>query len=237
MRFHRKRWKKRVVVFLALTVLIVFLSSSFSSVSAAIAPGTYTDHQNASATVLIDIGGPYPIAIDAFHYDSGSLGAGEVIRITLHVSDTLNLPLAIFTDIPNRIGLFQKIYAGYPTSINLINDPKAIDISRPGMSKTVHVVWKTDLTVPQENWMGNVVPTFTIPPGMLVFRGHGDVLTGSSSSGVTGKWSQTVTSFENYYRDATFVCQTWDFGGPVGVNTGVYPTLLRFDTTVVTTVY
>jgi len=233
--------KKAAIVVLATALVMSIAASSLGSVLAALAEGTYTDHQNASGTVTIDIEGLPVIVIDGWHYDSGSLGSGDVIRIWRYFTFPTGsrfIPVAILTDIPGRTDLFEILYAAYPTSIQLINDPSAINIVREGKSKNIHIVWKRDLVVPDELWgpQHNIfVPGFTIPHGMLVIRGHGEIVSGSSTSG-DATFSQTVSGW-GYDGDATFVCSTWEFGGPVGVNEGMYRTAIRLDVTVITTVY
>ncbi len=202
-----------------------------------VAPGVYVDHTNAQIGTLIDIDGHPRFMIDSYHFDSGDLGAGDVIRILLPVvtpgGATVNLPIAIFTDIPGRIGMFQKIYRIYPTSIQLV-DASDIEVRREGKSKTMMAVWKTSLEVPAEQWLGGLVPALTIPPGRLIARGHGDVISGSSTSSGSG-WIQTA-SWTGYYGNATFACPTWDFGGPVGVNVGPFRTSVRTEGTITTTI-
>ncbi len=220
----------------------VIMMGNLSSVSAAIAKGTYTDHQNALGNVLVDIEQHPSFLIDGFHYDYGDLGSGDVIRIWRYINlpiGPMYLPVAIFADNSQRIDLFHLIYGAYPTSIQLIN-PSAIEVVREGSSKNVHLVWKTDLVVPDELWgptgSKTLVSGITIPPGMLVIRGHGDLISGTElNGGPTKPYSQTVT-WTGYKGDATFVCPTWHFGGPVGVNEGVAETSMRIDATVVTTI-
>ena len=239
--------KKTAVGVLGIILLILFVASNFSCVSA-LSSGIYTDHQNAYGSTVIDIEGHPLVIFDVIHYDSGSLGTGDVFRIWRYVDIWLSptvtvqrwVPVAIFTDIAQRISLFQIIYAAtYPTSIQLVNDPSAIELSREGKSKNIHAVWNTDLVIPAEQWgpvptHKTTVPGFTIPAGMLVFRGHGDAITGSDTSS-SSLFSQVIT-WTGYNGDATFVCPTWDFGGPVGVNEGTYRTSIRLDATVVTTI-
>ncbi len=227
---------KKVVVS-AMVLVILFAVATFSSASAAIAPGIYVDHTNAQGGTIIDIDGHPKIVFDGYHFDYSDLGAGDVIRILLPVvtpmGATVYLPIGIFTDIPDRISLFQKLYAGFNTSIQLV-DSSDIEAKREGKSKTMMVVWKTALEIPAERWPGGLVPAMTIPPGRLIFRGHGDAVSISSNSSGPG-WSQSVTS-TGYYGNATFVCPTWDFGGPVGVNEGNYRTIVRTEGTITTTI-
>lgn len=238
--------KKTGAAVLGMGLLILLAVSNFSSVSAALPPGTYTDHQNANGETIIDVADHPLILFDAFHYDSGAFGAGDVIRIWRYIDIWTPLgivqrwlPVAIFTDINDRISLFDILYTGYPTSKQLINDPSTIEVCREGKSRNIHAVWKTDLVIPEEQWgpypgHKTTVPEFTVPAGMLVFRGHGDAVSGEDPS--TGSTFSQVITWTGYYGDATFVCPTWDFGGPVGVDEGTYPTRIRIDATVVTTV-
>jgi hypothetical protein len=102
-------------------------------------------------------------------------------------------------------------------------------------------VWTQALEVPDEYWgpqgQQSLVPAMTIPPGMLIFRGHGDVVSGSDRSGGPSPkpYSQTIT-WTGYYADAAFVCLKWHFMGSVGVNDGKYQTNIRTDATVTTTI-
>jgi len=231
--------KKSTVIILALSFMVILAVSNVSPASAAIAPGTYTDHQSANGNVRIDIEGHPVITISGIHYDYGDLGSGDVIIIRRYLSGFGQyLPVAIITDIPQRIDLFALLYAGYPTSIQLISDSSSIKTTREGKSKNIHVVWKTEIAVPDELWGppgGKIlVPGFTLPPGMLIFRGHGDAFSDSSTT-ESASFRQTVAGAV-YYGDATFVCPTWDFGGPVGVEEGTYRTKISLDTTVVTTI-
>ncbi len=232
--------KKSLLLVLAMALLVMLEVSSFSPVSAALSPGTYTDHQNATGQTMIDIAGHPKIVIAGFHYDYGDLGSGDVIRIFRYVTG-FKLPngtavdtwiaVAVFTDIPRRLELFKILYRYY-TSLQLISDPSAIEVVREGNSKNIHVVWKTPLVVPDEQWgPPNFVPGFTLYPGKIVFRGHGDLLSGVEGAGTV----QTVT-WSGYYGNATFVCPMWEFGGPVGVNEGPYRTFIRIDSTIVTVV-
>ena len=237
--------KKTAVEVLGITLLILLVAYNFSSVSA-LSSGTYTDHQNAYGETVIDIDGHPLIIFDAFHYDSGAFGAGDVIRIwrywefsgpTGPISQWL--PVAIITDMPQRIDLFQVIYKGYPTSIQLVGHSN-IQVCR--ISKTVMAVWTRALEVPDEYWglPGTpkvLVPAMIIPAGMLVFGGHGDAISNKEDSGGQPPklYSQTII-WTGYYADAALVCLKWHFIGCVGVNEGTHSTVIRTDATVTTTI-
>jgi hypothetical protein len=228
-----EKLRKVAVLILAVALSLTFAVSSFSTVSATV---TYTDHQNALGASVIDVEGHPKIVIDGYHFDSGDLGVGDVIRISYYMGviggKDRYWPVAIFIDIPQRAGFLADFYATYPTSIQLVDDPD-IDVRREGKSKTIMIVWKTALEVPEEQWGARTTPAFTIPPGRLIFRGHGDEISGTGT-GTGNGWLQTAT-WTGYYGDATFVCPTWDFGGPVGVDEGEYRTAVRTDVTIVST--
>jgi len=234
--------KKYFLVIFTVLLIVIMAVSSLSSVAAALSPGTYADHQDAMGETVIDVQGHPLFVFDGYHYDSGDLGAGDVIRIWRQAvigSQTLYVPVAIITDIPQRVSLFQILYGIYPTSIQLISDTSVIETMSEGKSKNIHIAWKTDLVVPDEYWgpQHNVLlPGFTIPAGMLILRGHGDVISGTETSTRAGVVSQVVT-WTGYFGNATLVCSGWNFGGPVGVNEGKYRTNVRLDGTVVTTIY
>lgn len=227
--------KKAIVIVLTMALLTMFSASSLNSASAMT---TYVDYEDAFGETVIDIAGHAKIVIDGYHFDSSSsLGAGNVIRILYYVGKIGGidryLPVAIFTDIPQRATFLQQFYAIYPTSIQLV-DSLDIEARREGKSLTMMIVWKTALVVPEETWLLGKTPAFTVPSGRLIFRGHGDAMEGSSSGTGAAGWSQTVT-YTFYYGNATFVCPTWDFGGPVGENSGTYRTNVRLDAIVTST--
>lgn len=231
--------KKTAVAVLVMTLLIMFAFSTFSSVFAL----TTTDHVNAYGSTIINISGHPQIIFDAYHIDSGQFGATDIFRIWYYTglpSPVTYVPIAIFTTSSGRIAFFHELYGILPTSIQLV-DSSAINVRREGKSLNIHAAWDTALEVPQETWGKTgqtfVLPAMTIPPGMLVFRGHGASVAGSSNSVPTypGQlWSQTTT-WIGYFGDATFVCPTWDFGGPVGIDEGAYRTSIRTDETISST--
>ena len=239
--------RKLLNVVLILCLAAVMSVIGVSPVLAAISPGTYTDHQNAAAMAIIEVEGKGRLAIDVIHYDSGSLGSGDVIRVGVVVVTSTGaeqvLPVAVFTDIPQRMPLFQAIYSRYPTSIQLVSDSSAIETRRCGKSLNIHGVWDIALVVPDTTWItpsGPVtMPGFTVPPGKLFIVGYGDVVTGVETSGSQTNpavpYYQTVT-WTGHYGDAIFVCPAWEFGGPVGLSEGPLQTAMRTDATVVTVI-
>lgn len=201
---------------------------------------TYTDHQNAYGTVVLNIDDHPQILIDSYHIDySTTFGTGDVIRIWYNTTQGY-LPVAVITDIPERVSFFEELYGILPTSIQLV-DTSAITLLREVHSKTLLAVWATTLQVPEEHWGPTgalVTPALTIPPGLLIFKGYGGVITGSSTTianpllGQT--WNQTIT-WTGYYAHATLFCPAWHFFGRVGENEMQNRTAVRFDATVVST--
>jgi hypothetical protein len=111
------------------------------------------------------------------------------------------------------------------TSIQLVS-ASDLKVSRQGNSKTIMIVWKTPLQVPTETWEGTI-PAFTVPPGRLILRGHGEAVFGYETE-LSGNWLQ-ILNWTGYYANATFACPTWHFGGPVGENGGQNPTTIFTD--------
>ncbi len=236
-----KNVKKASVIGIPFTMLLicVFAVSNLTSVAALT---TDTAHSDAYAQTVVDIEGHPVFRIDGYHYDSGSVPFEPTSTIRIwRYNPVLSrwLPVAFITDGSSNAQIF---YAGYPTSFQVV-EPGIIDVRREGNSKTIRVVWNEDLEVPEEHWGppspdGLTFPAMTIPPGMLVFRGHGDsfIRTTTSTTTSPGLATQTVTG-TYYYGNATFVNPTWNFGGPVGVNEGTNQTIVRTDATAITTIY
>jgi len=162
-------------------------------------------------------------------HDYGDLGSGDVIRIWpllyLPHPESPHIFQWQYSRHSERVDLFNIIYSAYSTSVQLINDPSVIEVVREGRAKYVHVVWKTDLVVPEMNsgdrqqtefWFRGI----TIPRGMLVTRGHGWKLFWFFELQQRPIQSNCNRDQWATMGDATFVCPTWDFGGPVGVNEG-----------------
>jgi hypothetical protein len=228
-----------IVVPLTLFLASIIAISSASTVTAL----TDVEHQTAYGSTVISINGHPQILFDGFHLESSDIGAGDVIKIWYYTglpSPMTYLPIAIFTDIPSHISFFRELYGNLPTSIQLV-DSSSISAFRLGNTKIITVFWKIALEVPDEHWGPKgaiVVPSMSIPPGLIIFKGHGDAIPGSSTSypnplyGQT--WTQTVT-WTGYSADALFMCPNWHFGGLVGENEGQYQTNIRTYSTITST--
>lgn len=227
------------ITFTMFLVCVIVVSSSVAALTIS------AEHSDAFGQTLVEIDGHPVFRIDGYHYDSGSapFEPYSVIRIWRYSPAVSRwVVVGYITDGPSGVSRAQIVYAGFPTSIQLV-DSGTIDARREGNSKTIMVVWNEALEVPAEHWGppspgGITFPAMTIPPGRLIFRGHGDSFTSSTTTNSVppGTWTQTVTG-TYYYGNATFVNPTWDFGGPVGVNEGTNRTLIRTDGTVTTTIY
>ncbi len=219
------------MMLLALAAIITIASSSLDPASARIIQ-TFTEHMNALGSTIINVRGQQ-ILIDAYHFDSGEFGSGDALRILCYQDTPIGPVLqvvAVFTDMPQRVNLLSQFYQSTPTSTQLV-DPSDLQVCREGNSKTIMVVWETALEVPTETWWSGVISAFSIPPGRLVFRGHGDTISGSSTGTGAGGWIQTIT-WTGYYGNATFICPTWHFGGPVREIEG-NPTVVYTDATLI----
>ncbi len=222
----------------AIFVLILVVIVSASSIAPALAAEPAVDHSNAVGSAVIDIAGQPKIRFFVSHFDWGDNGAPrDLIRIFIWMAP-LNMyaPVAYFTDSSKSLEHYQLIIAPYPTSLVLVNK---WDIQVFRVGKTVFAYWTIPLAVPQETWIGPagtqpiVTPAFTIPPGGIIFKGFGDVQTGTgTSSGL--KYSQT-TPWTGYYAHATLVCPKWHYCGDVGVSEGAYATMINTEMLVTTT--
>jgi hypothetical protein len=232
MKGDEKVERKILITVLALAAIIVITASSFGDVSA---QESFTEHINAYGSTVVNIAGHPQLIIDAYHFNSGEFGSGDALRI-FNYQDTQSGPVfqcvAVFTDMPDRFTFLQQLFTGTPTSVQLVSTSN-LEVSREGNSKTIMIVWKTPLEVPtEENWSGGQISAFTVPPGRLIVRGHGDVITGSGIASSDG-WLQSL-KWTGYTGDATFTCPTWHFGGPVGETDGQNPTTIYTDATLVT---
>ena len=227
--------RKILMAVLVLAATVTIAVSSFDAVSARVIE-TFTDHINAYGSTVIDIDDHPKIIIDGYHLDFGDLGSGDVIRVFCYAVSSVFGPryylVAIFTDIPQRASFLRDYHLIKPTLIQLV-DASDIEVSREGKSKTIMIVWNEALEVPEENWLVASTPAFDIAPGRLIFRGRGDAMSISSSDTGGGGWSQTATWENHHYGNATLVCPTWHFGGPVGENEGDSRTNICTDMTVV----
>ncbi len=225
--------RKTFILLLALTGIIIVAASSFDTASARIIE-TFTEHMDAYGSTSISVDGLPQILIDAYHFDSGKFGSGDVLRIWCWQDTPIGPVLqnvAVFTDMPDRADFLAQMFRFTPTSIQLISSAE-LDVSREGNSKTVMAAWKTALQVPAETWWPGEIPAFTIPPGRLVFRGHGEDVSGTFTKAGSGGWIQTLT-WTGYYGNATFICPSWRFGGPVGENGEESQTIVYTNATLV----
>jgi hypothetical protein len=223
--------QKTSIVVLTLAAIMIMAFSSFNNVSA---QETFTEHMSAYGATMIDIPGHPQILIEAYHFDSGHFGSGDVLRIFYNQETTSGNVLqnvAVYTDMTDRIPFLQELSGQSPTSIQSVS-ASHLEVKKEGNSKTIMIVWKTPLEVPtEENWPAGQINGFTIPPGRLILTGHSHAVSGYATE-ISADWTQTLT-WTSYYAKAAFVCPTWHFGGPVGENSGQNPTIIYKSATLV----
>jgi hypothetical protein len=218
---------KILMAVLALAAIIIITASSFNTVSAL---ESFTEHMDAYGSTVINIAGHPNLLIDAYHFDSGEFGSGDVLRVFYYQETSLGpmyQNVAVFTDMPDRVPFLQQLFVSTPTSVQLVS-ASDLEVSREGNSKTIMIVWKTPLQVPAETWEGSI-PAFTVPPGRLILRGHDDSTSGTLTD-LSANWFQ-ILIWTGYYANATFACSTWHLGGPVGETDGQNPTIIYTDAT------
>lgn len=217
-----------LIIVMTFMVIIVMTFSSFGNVFAL---ESYSEQMNAYGSSVINIAGHHQLLIDAYHFDTGDFGSGDVLRVFYYQNTTLGpifRNVAVFTDMPDRITFLQQLSLNTNTSVQLVDDFD-LDVRREGKSKVIMIVWKQPLEVPTENWYSEEIQGFAVPPGRLILRGHGNVISGNLFE-LSNNWLQILT-WEGYYADATFVCPSWHFGGPVGENDGENPTIIYTNAT------
>jgi hypothetical protein len=92
---------------LALTAIMIITAPSFSTVSAL---ESFTEHLNAYGSTVLNIAGHPHLLIDAYHFDSGEFGSGDVLRVFYYQETPLGpmfQNVAVFTDMPDRFPFLQ----------------------------------------------------------------------------------------------------------------------------------
>lgn len=222
--------RKILIVVLTLAAIMVLTVSGFDKAAAL---ESFTEHMSAYGSTVIDIEGHPQLLIDAYHFDWGEFGSGDVLRVFYYQqtpSGNMYQNVAVYTDMPERASFLQQLFGSNPTSIQLVS-ASDLEVSRQGKSKTIMIVW-APLEVPtEENWPGGPINGFTVPAGRLIVRGHGQAISGTGTQ-LSDGWLQ-ILNWNGYFGDATFVCPTWHFGGPVGENDGNNPTTIYTDATLI----
>jgi hypothetical protein len=210
----------RKILIIAMIVMAAVMLAA--SINMAFATTTYYDYMSAGGSVVVDVPGQTPVLVYLWH-GVGSYYSGTADRIMLVVLSTGLV--AGYENNPARHAFSASIGTGYP---EFLVKPWQIGIFRIG--KTSVAYWTVPLVVPASD--GH--PAVTIPPGVLVLQGQGDLLYESVPTTPIGTlgWSYAV---DYYYWDATVTlfCPGWHFFGSVGAATtwgpfGLAPQSFKF---------
>ena len=111
--------------------------------------------------------------------------------------------------------------------------PWTIQVFRIG--KLIIAYWTKPIEcvvpMPLRQFYGGI-ESWTLPPGMLILKGYGEVETGTSGPNTLPS-SYTMTSeYNRYAAKGTFICPTWRFCGPVSETATIHTrTVITFETT------
>jgi hypothetical protein len=193
-----------------LTVLALAAVMLATSVNMALAATTYYDYMDAGGRCVVDVPGQPRVLIYMWTMH-GTFYSGRADRIMLIVETGLPVPafypVAGYEDVPTRSAFSASL--GLPTVEHVVKKWQ-IGIYRIG--KTSIAYW----TVPLECPATALTPQVTIPPGVLVLKGHDGLIPVSGpATTVPNGWSYSVEgSVHNAH--ATFFCPGWHFFGSVG---------------------
>jgi hypothetical protein len=203
--------RKKICSLIISVLCIAFISSTafLSPTSAAV---TVYAHASASGFTAINLPDHQPaITIAVQHYDRGDNGAGDYLEVdTYSPVMKINVPVAILTDSSATAAFLRDfVYKGLPIAKNIqLVDRCDLQVCRIG--RIVFAYWATTIV-----GITVVTPPVTLPPGYLLFSGHGNAekenIVWNLPNGVTLTHESMVSA-----AHATFVCQTWNFFGSIG---------------------
>ncbi len=200
--------RKIIVIFLVLMATAILASS----ISSAFAVTTYTDHEHAGATCVIDVPGKTMIRLIAYGQMYGDYYSGKADRIQILVYTGSGWRYVVgYEDVPERSAFSAGLGLG---TVENVVEPGQIQVLRVGESTTVMVHWNIPLVCPATD----TTPAVTLPPGKLVVVGFGEakpVTVSNAPIGTTG-WKYSIVA-TYHSATATLFCEGWDYKWlPVG---------------------
>lgn len=203
--------RKVLVIVLALMATAMLTAS----VSTALAVTTNIDNMYAGGNTVVDVPGHTRIRLYMWHMD-GNYYSGKADRIQIFVdtgtigSDGLPVFKAVsgYENNPTRHAFSVSLGTGFAE--HLVK-PWQIGIFRIG--KTSIIYWTVPMVAPATD---DPTPQVTIPPGVLVLEGHGELLKLSVSNVPIGNqgWKYSVDA-SPYNAETTLFCPGWGFCGRV----------------------
>jgi hypothetical protein len=192
-----------------LTVLVIMAAAMLAtSVNMALATTINYDYMSAGGSCVIDVPGHTNILILTWH-GVGSYYHGSADRIMPIVYSDIAGAFAGpcgYENNPTRHAFSASLGTGFA---EFLVKPCQIGIFRIG--KTTVAYWTVPLVCPATP----ITPEVTIPPAVLIFEGHGDLIHASVPGTPIGNWQYSIE--EAYYNaKATLFCPGWHYFGPVG---------------------
>jgi hypothetical protein len=207
---------KLIGIVLALSLAFIV---SAASVAPALAASTDTEHLATTGVAFVDVSGHPQIMITFAHFDWGDHGPGNSIGIWEWFPPLNRMMIVAW--IRNAEGQYnwaKELVSGMPT---LVQQVKGCQLQVYRVGKVATAVWTFAIVVPEEKWVSPagtyVTPAVTVPPGCLLLKGYDDVRTGVESAAYPSGWSGS-TPWTGFSAHATFMCPSWHYCGPVGLN-------------------
>jgi hypothetical protein len=207
--------KKVKKVVLGIFVTLVAVAVLASSIGGAFATTTNVDYERAGASCIIVVPESniwVRLAVSGQMHGNYYSGKADRIQIYVRTGGLDTSPtwksVSAYEDNPTRSAFSAGL--GVASEVQNVVKPWQIGVIR--ICKTVVVYW----TIPLEclaTGGSSPTPAVTIPPGMLVLQGYGDIISpatvGPVSFGTTG-W--TIAYTQHYYSaTATLFCHDWNY--------------------------
>jgi hypothetical protein len=212
--------RKVLVIIVAFFAVVI----SASSIAPILASETYTEIFAGGQSNALEVPGQPKFGVMVATYDrSSDHGARDRIWISIFTPDeTGYMPVAVLSDGRNEV--FPEVFKG--TGLDLIFrtvKPWTIQVSR--ISKLVIAYWTKPIEcvvpLPLRGFYGGI-ESWTLPPGMLILKGYGEVISGSSGPLTPPSGYKISNEFNDYAAKGTFFCPTWRFCGPVSEKATIY---------------
>jgi hypothetical protein len=213
-----KKVKGKLILVSVLTLLMFV--SSLNLVSATT---TNVDNENAGASCIIVAPGSNTwvrLAIAGQMHGNYYSGTADRIQIYVRTGGSDTAPtwktVSAYEDNPTRCAFSAGL--GVASEVEHLVKPWQIGVYK--LCDTVVVYWTIPLVCLSTD-APNPTPAVTIPPGIIMFKGYGDIVSpaavGPLNFGTAG-WTIVYTQ-HYYFAEANFFCWDWHFKWePLGQN-------------------
>jgi len=211
--------RKVLVMIVALFAVVI----SASSIAPILASETYTEIYAGGHSDAIEVPGQPKFGVLVQTFDRRSThGARDRIFISLWKPDeTGYMGVAVLADGSNEI--YTDVWAGTPM-VNVYRTVKPWTIQVCRIGKLIIASWTKPIEcvvpMPLRPFYGGI-ESWTLPPGMLILKGYGEVETGTSGPNTLPSGYTISSESDNYDAKGTFICPTWRFCGPVSETAGI----------------